>query len=230
MPKTFFGILPPVAGSKGQGKGEKDAKADQQAKSDKQIKEDDMTRSMQIGIDERFLKMNHYRNHGGSKADHFSRLTGKNRQLQARGDKLKSEDVDEEVEFKDLMAMEEEVENDEPWQIRKKPACSVNDRVEWQESFDRKVNNLFMDFQLSDAPHCRLNHLERMDKWFSNHGAKQTRKATRGPSYLTVEKGAVPPIGSARTIPSSLGSTSQILAGSYTPRNFNSLGSRWKIT
>ena len=35
-----------------------------------------------------------------------------------------------------------------------------------------------VDFSLSDDPHCRTNHLDRLHSWFANHGRKPTRKAT----------------------------------------------------
>jgi len=81
------------------------------------------------------------------------------------------------------------------------PVATVDNRLEWQECFDHKVRRLFVDFQLSEVPACRLNHIERMHNWFEEHGAKQTRKAREGPSYLTADRSEKMWEGSTKDLP-----------------------------
>merc|ERR550514_2462194 len=81
-------------------------------------------------------------------------------------------------------------------------AASVTERIQWQEAFDKSVRRLFVDFELSDTPSCRLNHLDRMHSWFTEQGAKQARKAQKGPSYITADRSGVMPAGSTKNIPS----------------------------
>jgi len=73
-------------------------------------------------------------------------------------------------------------------------------RIGWEESFKSNVKQLMVDFKLSDAPNCRLNHLERMHHWFGREGKKQTRKEVASPNFLMYEKNSVPLPGSTRIV------------------------------
>jgi hypothetical protein len=84
---------------------------------------------------------------------------------------------------------------------QQKAVASVEERIEWQEKFDRSVRRLLVDFQLTDAPTCRLNHLDRMHAWFVDHGQKQARKVQKGPSYLMADRTDHMPAGSTRNLP-----------------------------
>jgi len=83
----------------------------------------------------------------------------------------------------------------------RKTVATVDNCLEWQECLDHEVRRLFLDFQLSDVPACRLNHLDRMHNWFVQHGGKQARKAREGPSYLTADRDGKMWEGSTRDLP-----------------------------
>jgi len=73
-------------------------------------------------------------------------------------------------------------------------------RINWEESFRSQLDRLLLDFELSEEPSCRLNHLERCHQWFMKEGKKQVRKETPAPSFLqNKEDGAAAP-GSLRNI------------------------------
>jgi len=95
---------------------------------------------------------------------------------------------------------------------------SLAGRIAWQDSFDSTINRLMVDFSLSDEPECRLNHLDRLYKWFNLHGAKQARKATISPSFLSLEKNAPAPLGSTRNVTAPLSQTSLVLSNSMAMR------------
>jgi len=173
----------------------------------------DTVKSLQMGRDERYIKMDYYRKYGGSAAadGHFQRLSKTNRRMHGL-----VEDQAAITDGSQMVNIAEREKEEEPWRLDKKPAASVQDRVEWQEIFDRSINRLFIDFQLSDSPACRLNHLERMNTWFTEHGAKQTRKARPGPSYLVADRASPMPPGSSKNVPAKLSNTSLMLADIYT--------------
>merc|ERR1719436_269612 len=81
-----------------------------------------------------------------------------------------------------------------------KPVSDLGSRIRWQEGFERNLKLLMVDFELSEVPSCRLNHLDRMHEWFTEHGAKQMRKVKKGPSYLTADRGQEMPAGSTKNI------------------------------
>merc|ERR1711879_141764 len=162
----------------------------------------DLTKSLEIPLDVRYQEMDHYKDHGGtnSKDGHFARLIATNRRLQG----LKELAPDATHDPDEVMKGELEPEK-KPEQI------SIQGRVNWQRNFDREVKGLFQDFQLTDVPTCRLNHLERMGTWFTTHGAKQARKVKAGPSYLTADRALPVPPGSTKDLPSSTNNTTLIL-------------------
>merc|ERR1719321_724962 len=92
----------------------------------------------------------------------------------------------------------------------------LQDRLEWQDAFDKSVSQLLIDFDLTFQPQGRLKHLDHMHDWFVDHGGKQQRKARKAPSYTTADRTAsrMPP-GSTRDLGGKLSGTFQLLAGSY---------------
>lgn len=86
-------------------------------------------------------------------------------------------------------------------------------RIGWEESFKSNVKQLMVDFNLSNNPGCRLNHLDRMHHWFAKEGKKQTKKETLSPNFLTFEKNARPLPGSVRDVPQPVDNLTLDLAG-----------------
>lgn len=157
--------------------------------------------SLQIGNDVRYDAMEHYTKHGGT-ADtegHFARICAKNRRM--HGLQEEARQVEATAGFDDIAAREHDDEMHDGNRILRIPGASVNDRVDWQESFDRSVKRLFVDFELTQAPGCRLGHLDRMHAWFQEHGGKTTRKSTKGPSYLMMDPKGAPLPGSTKNLP-----------------------------
>mmetsp|Transcript_23190 Transcript_23190/g.66892 ORF Transcript_23190/g.66892 Transcript_23190/m.66892 type:complete len:236 (+) Transcript_23190:161-868(+) len=178
--------------------------------------EEQVFKSLQLAHDFRYDTMDYYRTHGGTASNdgHFARIVQTNRRMHGMNEKMKT--VGQESDFCDI-AIREIEEPVNSWDQRYTPSASVSDRVAWQESFDREVKKLFVDFELTDSPHCRLNHLDRMHEWFTTHGQKQARKAKKGPNYLIADRGGVMPAGSTKNIPSTLSSTSQVLRTAFEP-------------
>lgn len=172
-------------------------------------------KSLQIKHDDRYDAMAHYRQHGGSNAStgHFAKICKVNRRMYALKEDLAEAGNDD--TFEDIADREVEHAEENFERAPRQPPATVTDRIEWQESFDRSVKRLFQDFELTDTPSCRLNHLDRMHAWFTDHGAKQVRKVVQGPSYLTADRRGVMPPGSTRNIPSKLSATTQILSSAY---------------
>eukprot|EP00420_Gonyaulax_spinifera_P002021 CAMPEP_0197938770 /NCGR_PEP_ID=MMETSP1439-20131203/118671_1 /TAXON_ID=66791 /ORGANISM="Gonyaulax spinifera, Strain CCMP409" /LENGTH=242 /DNA_ID=CAMNT_0043561853 /DNA_START=18 /DNA_END=747 /DNA_ORIENTATION=- len=173
-----------------------------------------MIKSLQIKTDERYAAIRYYRDHGGtaSKDGHFARMVRTNRQL--IGLPQDKTVLNENSDLADVSNWTLEAERFGGRQQRQAVA-NVGDRIEWQESFDQKVRRLLVDFQLSDAPSCRLNHLDRVHGWFEEHGAKQARKVREGPNYLTADRSGRMPAGSTKNLPGSLSTTSQILSNAF---------------
>jgi len=94
------------------------------------------------------------------------------------------------------------------------PKESIQGRAQWQNSFDQTVKRLLVDFELSEEPSCRLNHLGRMHDWFVTHGGKQTRKERKPPNFIRLDHNDPLPPGSARNWSSSSNRSSS----SATPR------------
>mmetsp|Transcript_38448 Transcript_38448/g.86681 ORF Transcript_38448/g.86681 Transcript_38448/m.86681 type:complete len:241 (-) Transcript_38448:197-919(-) len=173
-------------------------------------------KSLQISHDTRYDAMDYYRVHGGtaSSTGHFARICQINRRMHGLPEVKKT--LGDGASLQDLVELElEEPVND--WErVAYTPAASVAERIEWQESFDKEVKRLFVDFELTDQPACRLNHLDRMHSWFTEHGAKQARKVVKGPNFLVMDrKGRLPP-GSTKNIPTKLSNTTQVLASEFT--------------
>mmetsp|Transcript_101131 Transcript_101131/g.182532 ORF Transcript_101131/g.182532 Transcript_101131/m.182532 type:complete len:265 (-) Transcript_101131:130-924(-) len=98
------------------------------------------------------------------------------------------------------------------------------ERPEWQETMDRKIKRLMVDFDLSDVPSCRLNHLDRMHNWLTNFGGGIAQSAAPGsPGYLTANRNSRQPLpaGSTSNIPVGLHPTTEMLKTMYSPRYHN---------
>eukprot|EP00401_Gymnodinium_catenatum_P068686 CAMPEP_0117473458 /NCGR_PEP_ID=MMETSP0784-20121206/8782_1 /TAXON_ID=39447 /ORGANISM="" /LENGTH=169 /DNA_ID=CAMNT_0005267659 /DNA_START=219 /DNA_END=728 /DNA_ORIENTATION=- len=147
-----------------------------------------LLKSLLVQHDERYAKMEHYRKNGGD--DHFERI--------CKSSALMS-----------TISKRVDMENDDG------PGPALYGRMEWQDNFDRSVKRLFVDFELTDFPAGRLKHVDRMYKWFEEHGQKQVRKAQRGPNYLVADRRQAMPPGSTRNIPSRSSAATEILAGAY---------------
>lgn len=104
---------------------------------------------------------------------------------------------------------------------------SSRPRHVWHDSVDRNIKRLMIDFDLSDAPQCRIHHLERMDQWFNSHGPKEKEKvsdAKEDPSYLIVDRKTRDPLpaGSTMGLTGQLSNTSELLHTLYSPRCYTS--------
>lgn len=187
---------------------------------------DEILRSLRLGTDPRMKEIKHYNDvSSNSQSDHFARMQKTHVQsveetrAESHGDTstLGQKSV-ENVSFQELVGQE----LDHRWNASPRPRATggLDDRVEWQETFERSVKRLLVDFDLSDTPHCRLNHLDRMHDWFLQEGGKQQRKEKQAPSFVTVDRsGTVPlPEGSTRNIAGKLSSASLSLAGSVSMR------------
>lgn len=175
--------------------------------------------SVKLPTEPRFKEMKHYAQIDHMASGHFARLT-RNRKKAAAGEEVTddhhiSEDKKGDVDFDGI-----DVNIDAP---QAKAIGDVENRLLWQQTFDRTTKRLLVDFDLSEVPTCRLNHLERMHSWFTAHGQKQTRKAKAAPSYIALDRktlGAEMPAGSTmnfQTKPSS--AAVELLAGaSFTGR------------
>eukprot|EP00933_Yihiella_yeosuensis_P034675 TRINITY_DN28155_c0_g1_i1.p1 TRINITY_DN28155_c0_g1~~TRINITY_DN28155_c0_g1_i1.p1 ORF type:complete len:284 (+),score=40.93 TRINITY_DN28155_c0_g1_i1:103-954(+) len=102
----------------------------------------------------------------------------------------------------------------------------------WQGAVDRSLKRLMIDFDLTDYPQCRLNHLDRMSDWFALHGhtpqmkkdhTKKPQEYTETPSFITVDrtnKREQLPAGSTHNVQGTFSETTELLFGMYSPRNF----------
>jgi len=162
--------------------------------------------SIRLKTDTRYEAIESYRDHGGasSESSHFQRVLKRNRRMQGLPEeepvldkKSTHKDISEwDIEFKEstVSMQRRQREGD------REPTSTIQDRVNWQTGFDRQVRRLLQDFEFSDSPGCRLNHLTRMHDWFQHHGAKTARKAKTIPNYITVDRDSSPVPGSARRI------------------------------
>jgi len=155
--------------------------------------------SLRLKTDTRYEAMEHYRDHGGarSQSSHFQRMLKRNRRMHGLPEEepvLDKEsthiDISEwDIEFKEsTVSMQRQMRD---------PPSTIQDRVNWQNGFDKQVRRLLQDFEFSDSPGCRLNHLERMHHWFQHHGAKTARKAQLFPGFITFDRNSSPVPGSA---------------------------------
>lgn len=205
---------------------EKAKDKDQNGVDDEEEEYDEVLRSLRLGTDPRMQAIKHYNEvSAGSNNEHFARMkkthvqSEEKTRAQVHGDMAASGQKSvENVSFQELVG--QELDNHMDASSRPRATGGLDDRVEWQETFDRSVKRLLVDFDLSDTPHCRLNHLDRMHDWFLQEGGKQQRKAAQAPSFVTVDRsGTVPlPEGSTHNITGKLSSASLILAGSVSMR------------
>lgn len=174
-------------------------------------------KSLRLTSDRRFCEIKHYTLSASEGHEHLDRLM-KNQRVSVK--------MDPEVEMPNLhpghnmtyQQLAEMEQNSPEMQEVRKRQLGVQDRLAWQEHFDRSVTRLLIDFDLTTAPECRLNHLERMHSWFTHHGGKQQRKDQKAPSYIVADrKGEMPP-GSTANVPAKLQDTAQILSASYSKR------------
>jgi len=83
------------------------------------------------------------------------------------------------------------IDRDEIDPTEKTPA-----RLLWRQEMDRSCRKLLTDLQLNldadrmgDRAHMlRCHHLDKMHKWFTDHGRKETTKEKVGPAYLRYDK------------------------------------------
>lgn len=170
---------------------------------------DVVMQSLRLTSDPRFAAIKHYRD---TRADdhHFQRLMNKT-QVPSKTDGACAASIS----FNDIANMECAAAAEKG----EKKYYALQERIHWQEAFDKSVSQLLVDFDLTHEPNCRLSHLDRMHGWFLEHGGKQQRKAQKAPGYLTADRTASRmPAGSARDLGGKLSGTSQLLAGSYLMR------------
>jgi len=160
--------------------------------------EEMISKSLQIKNDCRYQAIDYYKKNSENGNSHYARMLRRNRRM--RG-------LPEEVTVLKPGSSHAEItswnaefdESDVFWSRKanmKEPETNIQGRTEWQESFDYRVRRLLQDIDLTEAPDCRLNHLDRMHEWFEGHGAKQTRKAKEGPSYIKLDRTEERPAGS----------------------------------
>lgn len=177
-------------------------------------------KSLQIKTDPRLKAIRHYKDNQVHN-HHLERLMKK--KVAPESEVVAEKSVNA-LSFDEIVAMESA--NRQQLNSKKKDQYALEDRMDWQEAFDKSVTRLMIDFDLTHAPHCRLNHLDRMDKWFLEHGGKQQRKAKKAPSYVSADRTSTRmPAGSTRDLGGKLSATSQLLAGSYLMRGSGSSGS-----
>jgi len=173
-----------------------------------------ISKSLRLSSDPRFKEIQHFMDTQASEQSHFARLCGRNQSSSAGEDTIriaspKGPNTMEEVK--------DELDNTgmDDCRVKSKGIGSLGERVEWQECFDKSVKRLLIDFDLTAVPSCRLNHLDRMHEWFTNHGGKQTRKAKQPPAFLTADRSVDVPAGSTANITGKLSGTSLMLAGAF---------------
>jgi len=160
---------------------------------------DDMiSRSLRIKNDIRYQTIDNYLKNSGTGDSHHVRLLRRNRQM--RGLPQEQTVLKEDSSHAEITRWNAEFDESDVFgsrkQSMKEPETNIQGRTEWQESFDYRVRRLLQDIDLTEAPDCRLNHLDRMHEWFEEHGAKQTRKAKEGPSYIKLDRTEERPAGS----------------------------------
>uniref|UniRef100_A0A7S0AC77 Uncharacterized protein n=1 Tax=Pyrodinium bahamense TaxID=73915 RepID=A0A7S0AC77_9DINO len=178
-----------------------------------------MTRSLRLGNDERFVAMSLYAakaKDGGDGDGQYARMIRTNRRLIGLNED--EAQLGDGSSFQDVASWSLEASSAVGGRLHRPPGANIKERIDWQESFDHSVRRLLVDFQLSDAPSCRLQHLERMHAWFEEHGKKQTRKAREGPNYLVADRGGSMPAGSTKDIPSKYGAAHELLPGAFKKR------------
>merc|ERR1719433_777619 len=104
--------------------------------------------------------MHHYRSCGGTADEmgHFARIVQTNRQMHGLSGEKKQVHLN--ACFDDIAEREVEDEVYVGERIARNPPACLADRVDWQECFDQQLRRLFVNFELTQSPGCRLNHLD----------------------------------------------------------------------
>mmetsp|Transcript_122195 Transcript_122195/g.243275 ORF Transcript_122195/g.243275 Transcript_122195/m.243275 type:complete len:196 (+) Transcript_122195:84-671(+) len=159
---------------------------------------DMISRSLQIKNDKRYQDIDYYQKTSETADSHYARMIQRSRRMQGLPEEQTV--LKEDSSHAEIASWNEEFdESDVFWsrkQSMKEPATNIQGRTEWQNSFDHRIRRLLQDFDFTEAPDCRLKHLDKMHEWFDEHGAKQTRKAKEGPSYIKLERTEERPAGS----------------------------------
>jgi len=164
-------------------------------------------KSLQIKVEPRFAEIDNYRQVRERNDGHFARLVEKG----TRKSVLVGAGLD--AAYAGLLQTELQNQNAESGKTHE-----LEQRIQWQETFDRQVKRLLLDFHLTQVPSARLNHLDRMHEWFTEHGQKQTRKARKAPNYLIADRNGIVPTGSTVNVPKKLSETTMKLNETYSPR------------
>jgi len=154
-----------------------------------QEEQDQILQSLRLPGDPRYAEMKNYKSSAAGQ-ERFARLLSRQT---AKFQQNFAEDV-EKTQFDHLDLTNA---SSRPSQVG-----GLQGRSDWQQAFDKSVNRLFVDFDLCPVPAYRLNHVERMHTWFTQHGGKQQRKAKEAPSYLVVDRSGVMPPGSTAQLSS----------------------------
>mmetsp|Transcript_29345 Transcript_29345/g.51403 ORF Transcript_29345/g.51403 Transcript_29345/m.51403 type:complete len:235 (-) Transcript_29345:151-855(-) len=185
---------------------------------DQKMDDESALKSLRLTSDRRFCEIKHYTESASAGHSHLDRLMKNQRasqKIDPEAEGVPNLHPGHNMTFQQLAEMEQ---NSPDMQQARMRLMGVQDRLAWQEHFDRSVTRLLIDFDLTTAPECRLNHLERMHSWFTEHGGKQQRKDRKAPNYIIADrKGEMPP-GSTANLPAKLQDTAQILASSYSKR------------
>lgn len=176
------------------------------------LDETPLVKSLQLKNDARYVRMNHYDQGRAERyaCGHVAHLKKANRCMAALPPEAVV--VTQTSTYQDISSWDIEAGEASGERAPRCPVATIDERLEWQDAFDHKVRRLLVDFQLSDVPACRLNHLERMHTWFEEHGGKQTRKAREGPSYLTADRSERMWEGSTKDLPRAGNSSTQFLS------------------
>lgn len=169
-------------------------------------------KSLKLTSDERFQAIKYYKDNAHTN-DHLNRLMDN----KASETVAAAENADE-LTFEDIANRETNEKKKTGQGGAKRAQNNLAERMDWQEAFDKSVNRLLIDFDLTHAPEPRLNHLDRMYNWFEDHGGKQQRKARKAPSYIIADRNEKMPAGSTKNVPNKLSGTSQLLAGAFLMR------------
>lgn len=163
--------------------------------------EEALVKSLHLKSDARYAKMNHYEQRLAER--YACEQLGRAKKPNGRMVGLEEEPavVTKASNLKDMFSQGTGSRDAAGERAPRTPVAGSDGRLEWQESFDHEFTRLLVDFQLSDVPACRLNHLERMHNWFEEHGAKPARKKPEGPSYLTADRSEKMWEGSTKDLP-----------------------------
>jgi hypothetical protein len=162
------------------------------------VKDEELARkSLRIAGDIRFKEMKHYADSASNGRNHFHRvMLGRGRLAELT---------------------KEEMPPDDPasHDVTRREAFALQDREDWESSFEKSINRLLVDLDLTHDPQARLNHLSRMHDWFVEHGAKQQRKAQAGPAYLIADRNSEMPPGSTKRLGCKRVGQSFVLVGTH---------------